>query len=166
MMKDARYSPQRELCIAKNTTHSLSKHRHYPKWRDMMNRCYSPKNKHYSDYGGRGIVVCDEWKTNVADFVAWCVSQEPITTGFSLDRFPNQSGPYSPTNCRFASPTQQNRNMRSNIWIEHEGERLIFKDFVERFGVVKYETAKGRVLHHGWDRKEAALTPAKERRPA
>lgn len=153
------YAKQRAIFLERNTTHGLSKNKHYPKWRDMQQRCYNQSNKFYADYGGRGVVVCDEWKNDPAAFISWCESKEPIPQGYSLDRYPDLNGIYSPTNCRFASPSQQNRNMRSNIWIEYHGECLIYKDFVTKYGVVSYDTAKGRVRKRGWDRIKAALTP-------
>lgn len=140
----------------------MSRHRFYPLWRDMMNRCYSPNNRHFKDYGGRGIVVCHEWH-NVAVFIAWAEQQTPQPPGYSLDRHPNMNGSYAPDNCRFALPTEQNRNMRSNVWVTHNNERLIFKDFVEKYGVVSYDVAKKRVSLRNFSLKDAALIPPFER---
>ncbi len=142
---------------AQNTTHGLSKHPFYPRWRDMMNRCYSVGNRFYKDYGGRGVKVCEEWQQPAA-FLAWCDARNPAK-GLSLDRYPDKDGPYSPENCRFATPHQQNRNMRSNVWVEFNGTPMIFKDFVEKYGVVNYDAAKRRVRLFGYDPIEAALTP-------
>lgn len=122
-----------------------------------MNRCHSPKNRFYKDYGGRGVAVCKEWKEPAA-FLVWCEKQE-FSPGMSLDRYPDVNGPYSPDNCRFATPRQQNRNMRSNVWVEHNGERLIFKDFVIKYGVVSHEIAQKRRKKYGWGAVESALTP-------
>lgn len=146
-----------QAIMSRQGGHGLSKHKFYPIWRDMMNRCYSKNNRFFGDYGGRGIFVCSEWH-NVASFINWCSCQEPIPRGYSLDRYPDKDGPYSPDNCRFASPAQQNRNMRSNVWVEFGGRRMIFKDFVEEYGVVSYDVAKKRVRLHGFDLIGAALT--------
>lgn len=43
-------------------------------WKSMMSRCFNPKNKSYSDYGGRGITVCKEWadpQTGFLNFLQW-----------------------------------------------------------------------------------------------
>ncbi len=152
---EERREDMRQRTIARNKVHGLSRHRFYPMWRDMMNRCRSPNNKFYKDYGGRGIMVCPEW-LNALRFIEWAESQ-PFIDGMSLDRFPDVGGPYSPENCRFATSAQQNRNMRSNVWVEHNGERLIFKDFALKYGVVSYECAKSRV-RHGADPIKAVLT--------
>ena len=47
-------------------THYLSKHPLYNTWKHIKNRCYNANDKDYKDYGGRGILVCDKWKS---DFV-------------------------------------------------------------------------------------------------
>ena len=148
---------RREMATTRNHRHGLRYHRFYLRWNDMMHRCYNPKNEFYGDYGGRGIDVCPKWQ-DVANFIVWCEGQV-FEEGMTLDRHPDNDGPYSPDNCRFATPAQQNRNMRSNIWVEYRGERLVFKDFVSRYGVVEYSVARKRHRNLGWDAINAALTP-------
>jgi len=46
-------------CIRK---HGHSETKVYHIWQHMKDRCYNQNHKSYKDYGGRGIVVCDEWK--------------------------------------------------------------------------------------------------------
>ena len=33
----------------------------YRSWAKMMERCYTPRHKHYKNYGGRGIKVSKHW---------------------------------------------------------------------------------------------------------
>lgn len=47
-------------------THKLTHHKLYWVYQGMKDRCYRTNNKHFSNYGGRGIKVCDEW---LEDFV-------------------------------------------------------------------------------------------------
>lgn len=151
----------KELLVKRNLKHGLKKHKFYNTWKSMISRCYNEKIIQFEDYGGRGISVCEEWRNDPTVFCAWCDNQE-IPKGYSLDRIDN-NGNYCPDNCHFASDEQQNKNSRHNVWIEYSGERLVFKDFVEKYGKVSYKIANSRV-YIGWSYEDAALIPnARER---
>ena len=77
----------------------------------MKQRCYNPKFKQFSDYGGRGITVCDRGKNSFENFYA-DMGTKPI--GTSLDRINNEEG-YSPENCRWATRFEQECNKRKPI---------------------------------------------------
>jgi hypothetical protein len=52
-----------------SVNHGLSGTRVFRIWMKMRERCYDPNHKHYNNYGGRGIAVCDEWQNDVVAFI-------------------------------------------------------------------------------------------------
>ncbi len=93
-----------------NKTHGLCNNKFYNTWRHMVGRCNNPKNKNYKDYGGRGIIVCEEW-LDVRNFIAWAEATHPNIEGVSLDRIDNDKG-YPPENCTWSDKTTQVINQR------------------------------------------------------
>ena len=76
----------------------------YNIWRLMKRRCNNKKDTHYYAYGGRGIMVCDEWN-NSDSFIEWAYSHG-YTNDLELDRI-DPNGNYEPNNCRWI-PHQEN----------------------------------------------------------
>ena len=93
-------------------THGLGRHSLYQTWYGVIDRCENPSHKSYACYGGRGITVCERWH-DVAVFIA-DIEREigPRPSGHTLDRWPDNNGNYEPGNVRWATPSQQNANVR------------------------------------------------------
>jgi hypothetical protein len=92
----------------------------YNAWANMINRCENPRNKFFSNYGGRGIKVCAEWRESFARFLS-DMGKRP-SPGHSLDRIKGD-GNYTPLNCRWATRVEQNRNRR-NCLEPHEPDQI------------------------------------------
>lgn len=86
----------------------------YGTWNGMKSRCFNEKNAEYKNYGGRGIIVCDEWlgPEGFDRFEKWSYENgyKP-ESGLSLDRI-DVNGNYEPSNCRYATVFVQNVNQR------------------------------------------------------
>ena len=99
----------------------------------MKSRCYNPKDTNYKHYGGRGIIVCDEWRKSFAVFYEW-VCTSGYEEGRTLDRI-NNDGNYEPTNCRWATPKEQANNTRINRHLERDGTAKTVSQWAEDLGI-------------------------------
>ena len=81
----------------------------YNAWSHMKERCYNKNYYQRKYYGGRGIMVCDEWM-NPKTFIGWAI-ENGWEKGLFLDRI-NNDGNYEPSNCRFVTPQRSNCNQR------------------------------------------------------
>jgi len=100
--------------MAARKIHGMSNTPTYWAWLSMKSRCNNPQNPRWKNYGGRGIKVCKRW-TVFAHFLADMGPRPDGNRGarslYSLDRI-NNSGGYTPSNCRWATVDQQKVNKR------------------------------------------------------
>lgn len=112
----------------------------------MKQRCYNTNDKAYKNYGNRGIKVCDEWKDDFEAFKKWSL-ENGYKKGLWLDRIDNDKN-YSPDNCRWATPKEQQRNKRTSRFVEINGVKKTVSEWAEEFGI-GYATISRR-LELGW----------------
>lgn len=127
----------------------------YESWTGMWQRCTNQNNKHFKDYGGRGVQVCERWKS-FENFIA-DMGDKP-TGSHSLDRV-NVEGHYEPGNCRWATPAEQARNTRRTRLLTLNGKTQCLQDWATELGFGKARVITRR-LAAGWS-IERALSPQK-----
>lgn len=125
----------------------------------MLARCRNSNLDTFSRYGGRGIAVCDQWVNSFENFLRDMGERPP---GMSLDRINNQ-GRYEKANCRWALPTQQNRNKRSNRFVLFNGQSVLLKELAEMTGV-DYRRLYKRIVERGWSAEDAVSLPPDRRK--
>lgn len=141
-----------ELTIMRSTIHGYGTRQgrspEYRVWIEIRQRCENKDNKHYKNYGGRGIKVCESWRRSFTIFLSYLQNTIGLrpSPDHSIDRIDN-NGNYEPWNVRWATYKEQSRNTRRTIKIN--GMSLI--DFAKKHDI-EYGTIRSR-YHHG-DRGE------------
>lgn len=102
-------------------------------WTNMVARCTNPNRPDFKFYGGRGIAVCDRWRSSFSDFLA-DMGEKPA--GTSLDRIDNERG-YEPGNCRWATKDQQMQNTRATRQITYLGRTMGLNAWAKELGCNK-----------------------------
>lgn len=133
-------------------THGLSSSREYQVWRAIKQRCYDPNAKAYANYGGRGIGMSDEWRSNFAEFYR-DMGPRP-TSRHQIERRDNDGG-YSKDNCVWATAKEQSKNKRDTILLTIEGVTKPASTWAEEKGM-NLNTVHQR-LRHGWSAERALL---------
>lgn len=128
----------------------------YNKWGSMKTRCYYPKSKDYKNYGGRGIKICDEW-LNYDNFRNWSISTG-YQEGLTIDRIDNDRN-YEPSNCKWITMKEQQRNKRNNRIITYNGKSLTLVEWGEIYNINPDRI--GARLKNGWSVEDALSTEVK-----
>lgn len=145
---------QREWAKQKGAStriHGKAGTRIYNIWARMKQRCHNSNYWQYKNYGGRGIVVCDRWRSSFEAFTL-DVGERPSPL-HTIDRIDND-GNYEPGNVRWATRKEQNRNRRSNLVIEWNGEKRPLVEWAEILGF-SYGALVLRLGHYKWSVERA-----------
>lgn len=143
----------------------------------MKKRCYNTTCKSYKDYGGRGITVCEEW-LNPERTVITGTHAHRVTKGFiafkewalnngyadnlTIDRIDVNKG-YSPDNCRWTTPKEQQNNLRNNVIITYKGKTQTLAQWCEELNI-DYQLVHHR-LQRNWSVEKAFETEANKGLP-
>lgn len=104
----------------------------YQVWQGIRTRCYNKKSFPYKDYGGRGIIMSEEWKSNFENFKN--DMYESYKPGLTIER-KDVNGNYCKNNCTWITRNEQPKNRRSSIWIETEQGRMTINDAAKLIGI-------------------------------
>lgn len=147
--------------VERNTRHGLPIDRLYWIWAGMRERCEKTRSTAWANYGGRGIIVCQEWQAYAA-FHAWAMANGYSDT-LSIDRI-NNDGNYEPSNCRWATPAEQSRNTRQNRLVTCWGETKVLSDWAKDPRChLQRQTIAWR-LSQGWPTELALTKPTRSHR--
>ena len=119
-----------KMSLRVNTTHGMSNTGVYRSWSGMLARCLDKSASHFTDYGGRGISVCERWLSLNNFFLD--MGHRP--KGHSIDRIDN-NGNYEPSNCKWSNVDSQARNKRNNIFYEFNGINMCVSDWAKKLGI-------------------------------
>ena len=92
-----------------NMSHGYTYTRLYEKYGHMKSRCYNENDSQYKNYGGKGVVLCDEWKDSFENFKDWALSSG-YKEGLSIDRIDSDKN-YEPSNCQWLTLGENSRKM-------------------------------------------------------
>ena len=142
----------KEKFLGASKTHGMSETRLFYIWKTMKVRCNCKTNKNYSNYGGRGITVCQEWQDDFMKFYDWSMNngynENAPRKECTLDRIDNNKG-YSPDNCRWTNFKVQANNNRGNHAITYNGVTKNICEWEKEYDLPRH-TILNRI-RKGWD---------------
>jgi hypothetical protein len=101
----------------------------YRSWRSLFGRCEQPKNRSYPNYGGRGIRICDRWRS----FPAFLADMGERPAGHSIER-KNVNVGYEPGNCVWLPTNKQAANQRTTVRWALDGEVMTQAEAARKLG--------------------------------
>lgn len=103
-------------------------HKMYTVWRGIVQRCYNVNHKHYNRYGGRGILMCDEWRYSPDQF--YLDMNPSYQENLTLDRIDNDKG-YNKDNCKWSNGKDQHRNTENSTIIKYQNKTYHILNLLE-----------------------------------
>lgn len=141
-------------CLSARKFHGMARTPTYSCWGSMISRCNNPRQVGFKYWGGRGITVCERWR-NFENFLA-DMGERP--DGMTIERIDN-NGNYEPSNCRWATYTEQNRNRRGTKIIEYGGKQMPISAWADTVGISRRVIAQR--IRCGWAVADALTRPVR-----
>lgn len=120
---------------SKNFTHGFSSTRLYSIWNGIKERCLNENSPAYKWYGGRGIMICEEWIEDFVCFYDWAM-ENGYKEGLSIERI-DVNGNYEPSNCKWIPLKQQALNTRNTRFLTYNGETKTVSEWCDITGIKK-----------------------------
>jgi len=134
------------------TKHGMWKSTEYCIWEGMKARCQNKNNLNYPNYGGRGITVCEKWNTFEGFYDDMGVRP---SKDYTIERI-DVNGNYEPSNCKWATVSEQNNNKRTTRRIEYNGRTQSLGLWANELGFERHILTKR--LNSGWPIEKAFNT--------
>lgn len=146
--------------IPKHQQHGHSRTPLYKLWANVKDRCANPNNPYFHNYGGRGIAMHLEWRSNFLSFKE-AVGTRP-SPQHTLERIDNNEN-YAPGNVTWATKKEQARNQRKNHLLTFRGVTKPIAAWAEEVGLtpsaLHYRVTQGRMTD-----EQALMTPRRRGR--
>jgi hypothetical protein len=111
-------------------------------WLAMKKRCLNKNHRHFKDYGGRGILISNDWAVSFEKFIA-DMGRRP-SKKHSIERVDNNSG-YNKDNCMWIESKFQSQNQRTTIKVQYKGELICLSELSRmlniKYGKLYYQIA-------------------------
>lgn len=125
----------------------------------MKYRCCNKNSQRYQSYGGRGITVCQEWRSSFSSFYYWAMANG-YKEGLSIDRIDNDKG-YYPENCRWTDAKTQISNRSWCYCADWQGKRWTLPELSDQLGIsrrslftTKHQTKYGIKVYKRYQKSE------------
>lgn len=134
-------------------------------WMSMRERCYNPNCKSFKNYGGRGIVLCDDWYDSYLSFREWALSHGYDSDApygkCTIDRI-DANGIYEPSNCRWVDLKTQANNKRP---ARECPSRWVPVELIDKTGAVvgSYPSIKAASKETGYSSPEIVTSCRKDK---
>ena len=154
----------RETIVERNYKHGMTNTRLFKVWSHIRERCYCENRHSYKYYGARGIRMCPEWRDNFMAFYKWSMANgynpNAKWSECTIDRI-DVNGNYEPSNCRWVSIKEQERNRRDTHYLTYNNMTKSIAEWSEIMGI-NYVTLVSRINKSQWSVEKALETPIRK----
>lgn len=124
-------------------------------YRGMKSRCYNKNSINYKYYGGKGVIICEDWLSSFENFYEWAISNG-YNKELTIDRIcPNEG--YNPRNCKWSTKKEQSYNRSMSVKLTYNGKTMYLTEWAEELNIDK-KTLSWR-YRNGWSDEEILTRP-------